>query len=469
MRMTGKPFPGWPHLACPALLAAAPLLCLYANPYPDILMRDQWRMAPLVVDYHTGNLRLTDIFIPHYDVSIVFYKALFLLNGIVLKLNMPAEFFLGLFLFFLYTCVFFFSVRQAGNNSKHTILMLAMVLVIMYSQAQSMLWHSSLIMVSFGMLLLLSVLAITFFDKFIRDGGMPRHAFLSLLCIALLVLGETTASLITLTAIIFLLAIHWITTKSLRKKIFIYSIAIVLLYTVAIALQILYSFSMLKSPHEYAFMAPISNFTQRLSYVINLFGASLYIYKTIESLPKWVVFASGATLIGLYFFAIISFVRHRENGDSSLPLFLILFSFAFALALIIGRSGTDFSSPFATRYVHASRVGLAGLAWIAGSAVLRLPRPLLRKSLAAACLFLLMGLEGANMYQMKIYNAAWYPFMERQKRMLLAQRYERVAKISPVRGIHLVERADKDFRKLGLGMYRNGVVPGNASPAPARK
>ncbi len=306
MRMTGKPFPGWPHLACPALLAAAPLLCLYANPYPDILMRDQWRMAPLVVDYHTGNLRLTDIFIPHYDVSIVFYKALFLLNGIVLKLNMPAEFFLGLFLFFLYTCVFFFSVRQAGNNSKHTILMLAMVLVIMYSQAQSMLWHSSLIMVSFGMLLLLSVLAITFFDKFIRDGGMPRHAFLSLLCIALLVLGETTASLITLTAIIFLLAIHWITTKSLRKKIFIYSIAIVLLYTVAIALQILYSFSMLKSPHEYAFMAPISNFTQRLSYVINLFGASLYIYKTIERLPKWVVFASGATLIGLYFFAIIS-------------------------------------------------------------------------------------------------------------------------------------------------------------------
>jgi hypothetical protein len=445
----------WPFAVCLGLLVAAPLYCLLLNPYPEILLRDQWRMAPLALDYYAGTFRVADLFAPHYNVSILFYKTLFLLNAVFLKLNMPVEFMVGMFFVFIYSCVVLFAIRRDIDDRRMLPLLLLPVLFTIYSQTQNTLWHFSLLAVLFGLLLLLAAATVFFLDKFLAEDGRPRHALFSLLCLGALVVGETTSSFIALFALLALLGLQWLLRPGLRGKLLRYACGALLLCLLAGGLQILYTRILWPNPTQYDFIELLSNPGERVLYTLELFGASLCIPGTRNyGLP-----VLGAAIILLYAAAIRASLRSKTG--SSLPVFLILCSFAFALVLLIGRSGTGVGPATAPRYVHGMRIGLTGLAWIAGVHILRLRSNLLRKGALAAFLCIWLVLEGASVAKAVRYNASYAASMAEQREILEARRYEDLARgiYNPKLGVEYIRRVDADLRRLGLAMYRNDPPP----------
>jgi hypothetical protein len=172
----------WPFAVCLGLLVAAPLYCLRLNPYPDVLLQDQWRMAPLALDYYAGTFRVADLFAPHYDVSILFYKALFLLNAVFLKLNMPVEFVVGMFFVFIYSCVVLFAIHRGHRRRRKLPLLLLPVLFTIYSQRKT---RCGIFRVGCPVRPAFAACRrnVFFLDKFLPRTERPRHALFSLLCL----------------------------------------------------------------------------------------------------------------------------------------------------------------------------------------------------------------------------------------------------------------------------------------------
>ena len=453
--------PGRSTLACLALLLAVPLLCLYLNPYPDILLRDQWRMVPLLVDYFSGQLRISSLFAPHHDVSIVIYKTLFLLNGILLGLNMPAEYALGIFLLFLYTCVLFTALRRSlGGNASVTLLVLAPLLAVIYSQSQTVLWHFSLVAVLAGVLLFFSVLTVVFLDRHLEEDGRPRHAVYSLLCLLFLVLGDTTATFITLIALALLLGLLWFLRPETRKKILPYAGVLFLFFAAAGTLQFFYSHKLHPAPPEGWLLHFLTNIPLIINYVFLLSGSSLYTSNIVDNIPRPLLWLSGAVVLLAYAGAVWLYIRHRRDIGSSLPLFLILFSAAFAAVLILSRATTTYGPPTAPRYVTPMRVGFAGLVWIYGHWVLRLRSPSWRRRSLAAGLCTVILLEGLNLATAQRYNTFFYTALKQQISFLKSQQYDKASRpLAPGNGVRVVAKFDMELRRLGLGHYRDAENP----------
>lgn len=88
----------YPKLRLLLLASALPLLnlCVYAwTSATLVISRDQWRLLPMLQDWSEGRFQAVSLWLTHSQHRIPAYKLLFLLDGLVLKLDMRVEILLG--------------------------------------------------------------------------------------------------------------------------------------------------------------------------------------------------------------------------------------------------------------------------------------------------------------------------------------------------------------------------------------
>lgn len=338
------------------------------------LTQDQWYFMPMVGDYFAGDFHAFSLWVTHSQHRTPGYKALFLLDAILFKLDLRVEIALG---FAALTVGVLLLMRRFRDTlppgASPPVIYLGLVTLAFTGFNLNQWYSASYALTALGGYggILCFVSLWLMLDSRLRQGDGSSKTLTLCLTLAFTLLafaaGMGPALVVSLLAVpvgVMLLE------RSYDKS------ALVLLAWLAFCAtgcELIYWVSggiHLTDPHARPFLdVAMERPGAVLEYLVLSYGASLIPAEALEKhfhgLGHDLDLLTGMAVIGLYLFCGFSYLRLRMWKASYVPAFLLVFSTLFILSTLVVRlpsAGLETSET--PRYVLYSQLGLTGCLWI---------------------------------------------------------------------------------------------------------
>lgn len=439
-----------------ALLRVASLCDVSIN----CIMKDQWRLMPMIDNYMEGTFKYSDLMEPLNGHNLSGYKAMFLLNAIFCNLNMYFELILTV-LIMLFNSLLIYYEMQKRNFFKAGYFMYIcffMMVLIYFSCSQSAYWQYSLISLQQVSALLIFLALLIIMEKY-RENTNCHYLFLaiSILFLFILAVGFTPSLTVFAPALLFYILLLLVLEPLQRRRSFELLSVTIFFWS----LSFLVSYGGLNQTGGVPFSVKIneifSDITGSIIYIVRSLGASIFHPAIFQKMDYTFQIWLGIGAVMLYLGAIIMYMYFKLWEKTSIPFIIALTSLVFVAISVITRYGgtTGFDFAAAPRYISSTRLGLIGVFWIYG---LALPKLFIRKT--QICLLVVMLLfvgtvEGINWYAESYQNKFLKVQLERQLIMLKDQEYDKLANwFTTANSYEPVIEGDRILRKYKLGPYK---------------
>lgn len=309
----------------------------------NVVVRDQWEVAPLFGELSSGNLALADLWAPHNEHRFFFPRIVMLTLGTVTQWNTLAE------MYFIQVCllatlvVLFLAFRRTVGYKTILFVPIAF-LVFSLRQRTNLLWGYQ---ITFAMTLAFTVLAL-FLLYISGNGRRGRSLFFAALLCATVATGSSIQGLLVWPA--GLIQLLLLSGREYSRK-----VKLVLWGSVGLAEWIFYFFGyeqLEESPGS-----PVSLLTAPLSaaeYFLTILGNSLI------SRPEGVILA-GALLLTLTVIALFLILKSERLEDYAFWISLLAFSLLVLVTIMVGRIDLNVQSALASRYTTFSLLTVTSL------------------------------------------------------------------------------------------------------------
>ena len=349
-----------------------PLVNVFAYAWLEVttvVSRDQWRFLPMVQDWYEGHFHWASLWLSHSQHRIPVYKLLFLLNAVLLQLDMRFEVMLGAALLGLAVMLLvkrFLEDVPANVPMQQRLLAAAAFtwLGLSLNQWDSLIYGLGALN-GFGHLAAFTVFWL-WLDATLRQGasGQTGAGLVALLAFILLCCagGHGPAFLAAMFAVV---AVAWY--RSRPDEIKNSSRLLAALALAALAAELVYWFA---GP-----LAPVkggATLSQALAapwrvpeYLLMSLASSALPVAGMEhhGWPRSLSLLLGAVIALVYVWAIAVFTRRRLWSVTYVPAFLMTYSLLVMASVFLVRFGEGLDTAAAPRYVLDNQLGLLGCFW----------------------------------------------------------------------------------------------------------
>lgn len=330
-----------------------------------IVSRDQWHFLPMVRDFFEGRYDFMTFWGTNSENRLPAYKLFFLIDAVILRLNMRGEIAVGLCALIVVVLLLMSRYRSGfANRSSYAALYLGLLAIAIaglnLNQWDGLIY--SLVSLAGYTGMLCTVLVWLMFDTQVRNGVslVRTTSVFMFLAFSLLFFSSGTGPALVATLVIVLLVsiiVQWRADRNIL-------ILLGCLVLCSIVCELVYwespGIAVSKPGSNQSLFEFLRHPIEAMQYLLLAFARSVtwvngfYLNMTI-----------GAGILFLYIFSVYTYIRLRMWSVTYMPAFLITYSVLFIFSTLVYRFPTfGVSVAGAPRYVPYSQLGYLGCIWI---------------------------------------------------------------------------------------------------------
>jgi len=334
-----------------------------------VLMKDQWHYLTMVTGYYQNGFDFHLITLRHGEHLQLAYNAWFLLNGILFGLNTRMELFIGLFFLggFLWILYLKFnaSLDQSSPALERQVMFLPMLLIALSFNQQAIFNYSLLSFCSFGETLFMMFFISELNEYFSSQNPKNKNLMFIGLSFVLLGLGFAGGGWVIYLIVALLTMGFWIIVNRPFKR-HIIKLVVLMIFLCAFSIWV----------NSFGGGQPVNSISQLIYVFHNIDQAVLYILILLANSVinvNWfeakglmnLVYGIGVGVGGVYLFSAFLFIKTKMWEKTYIPLYLMLFFWLVAIALLMNRfQNFGIGNAASPRYVTTLQIGLLGCLWV---------------------------------------------------------------------------------------------------------